>query len=340
MSTTPSTSPTETALIRGAGFEAGPTRGPLSRMLSGSGGALIGLIVLFTIFAVTTPRFFSANNLINVVDQVTVIGVLAIGATAVIITGGIDLSVGSVLALSTMVLGWLADEGGVPMGIAMIAAVAVGALAGLLNGLGVTIAGLPPFIATLAMMSICRGLANLVTDGQQIVGYPEWFYSLASTRYLGFFSVTAIVFILLAIVATVILKYRPAGRKVYAIGGSAEVARLAGIKVRSVTTWVYVTAGALAGVGAIILASRLDSSQPSAGTGYELDVIAAVVIGGASLSGGTGRISGTVIGVLIIGVLRNGLNLLGVSPFLQQIVIGLVIAGAVIVDVLRRRRTR
>ncbi|KJQ52883.1 ABC transporter permease [Microbacterium sp. SA39] len=339
MSTKPFTSPTQTALIRGAGSTSGPTRSPLARMLSGSGGALIGLIVLFTIFAVTTPRFFSANNLINVVDQVTVIGVLAIGATAVIITGGIDLSVGSVLALSTMVLGWLSDEGGVPMGVAMVAAVAVGALAGLLNGLGVTVAGLPPFIATLAMMSICRGLANLVTDGQQIVGYPEWFYSLASNRYLGFFSVTAIVFILLAIAATVILRYRPAGRKIYAIGGSAEVARLAGIKVRSVTTWVYVTAGALAGVGAIILASRLDSSQPSAGTGYELDVIAAVVIGGASLSGGTGRISGTVIGVLIIGVLRNGLNLLGVSPFLQQIVIGLVIAGAVIVDVLRRRRT-
>ncbi len=337
MSTQPSTQPTETALIRGAGSSAAAARTPLSRLLSGSGGALLGFILLFAIFSLTTPRFFSVNNLVNVVDQVTVIGVLAIGATAVIITGGIDLSVGSVLALSTMVLGWLSHDGGVPMWVAMLAAVAVGALAGLLNGLGVSIAGLPPFIATLAMMSICRGLANLVTDGQQIVGYPEWFYSLASTRYLGFFSVTAIVFILLAVVATVVLKYRPAGRKVYAIGGSAEVARLAGIKVRSVTTWVYVAAGALAGVGAIILASRLDSSQPSAGTGYELDVIAAVVIGGASLSGGSGRIAGTVIGVLIIGVLRNGLNLLGVSPFLQQIVIGLVIAGAVIVDVLRRR---
>lgn len=332
------TLPTETALIRGADFTTASKKGSmLSRLTSGSGGALIGLILLFVIFAVTTPRFFSAPNLINVLDQVTVLGVLAIGATAVIITGGIDLSVGSVLALSTMVLGWLSHDGGVPMWVAMLAAVAVGALAGLLNGLGVTVAGLPPFIATLAMMSVCRGMANLLTDGQQIVGYPEWFYSLASTRYLGFFSVTAIIFVLLAVVAAVVLKYRPAGRKVYAVGGSAEVARLAGVKVRSVTTWVYVTAGALAGVGAIILASRLDSSQPSAGTGYELDVIAAVVIGGASLSGGTGRITGTVIGVFIIGILRNGLNLLGVSPFIQQIVIGLVIAGAVVVDVLRRR---
>lgn len=335
--TNPTTSPTETALIRGASAPGRQSGGRLSRLLQGSGGALLGFVLLFAVFAVTTPRFFSAPNLINVVDQVTVLGVLAIGATAVIITGGIDLSVGSVLALSTMVLGWLSNEAGVPMILAMLAAIVVGGLAGLCNGLGVTFFGLPPFIATLAMMSVCRGLANLITDGQQIVGYPEWFYSLASNRYLGFLSVTVIAFILIAAIAAVILKYRASGRKVYAIGGSAEVARLAGIKVKQTTTWVYVMAGALAGVGAIILASRLDSSQPSAGTGYELDVIAAVVIGGASLAGGTGRISGTVIGVLIIGVLRNGLNLLGVSPFLQQVVIGLVIAAAVVVDIMRRK---
>lgn len=335
--TNPTTSPTETALIRGASAPGRQSGGRLSHLLQGSGGALLGFVLLFAVFAVTTPRFFSAPNLINVVDQVTVLGVLAIGATAVIITGGIDLSVGSVLALSTMVLGWLSNEAGVPMILAMLAAIVVGGLAGLCNGLGVTFFGLPPFIATLAMMSVCRGLANLITDGQQIVGYPEWFYSLASNRYLGFLSVTVIAFILIAAIAAVILKYRASGRKVYAIGGSAEVARLAGIKVKQTTTWVYVMAGALAGVGAIILASRLDSSQPSAGTGYELDVIAAVVIGGASLAGGTGRISGTVIGVLIIGVLRNGLNLLGVSPFLQQVVIGLVIAAAVVVDIMRRK---
>lgn len=327
-----STSPPKAAIQPSLGG-----RSFVTRMMQGSGGALLGFVLLFAVFSVTTPRFFSAPNLINIVDQVTVIGVLAVGATAVIITGGIDLSVGSVLALSTMVLGWLANDAGLPMGFAMLAAIIVGSLAGLLNGLGVTILGLPPFIATLAMMSIARGLANIITDGQQIVGYPEWFYSLASHRYFGFLSATVIIFILVAIAGAVILKYRSAGRKVYAIGGSAEVARLAGIKVKQVTTWVYVTAGALAGVGAIILASRLDSSQPSAGTTYELDVIAAVVIGGASLAGGSGRISGTVIGVLIIGVLRNGLNLLGVSPFLQQVVIGLVIAAAVGVDVLRRK---
>lgn len=315
-----------------------PSRPSLSaRIVSGSGGPLLGLIGLILVFSLTTPGFLTGNNLINIVDQVTVLGILAIGATAVIISGGIDLSVGSVLALSAMVLGWLSHEAGVPMVVAMLAAVAVGALAGLCNGLGVTLAGLPPFIATLAMMSIARGLANMTTDGQQIVGFPEWYYALASSRYFGFLSVTVFIFVLLAIIAGVVMKYRAAGRKIYAIGGNAEVARLAGVKVRQVTTWTYVAAGALAGVAAIVYTSRLDAAQPTAGTGYELDVIAAVVIGGASLAGGTGRITGTIIGVLIIGVLRNGLNLLGVSPFLQLVVIGSVIAFAVATDVLRRK---
>jgi ribose transport system permease protein len=309
-----------------------------ARMFSGSGGALLGLIALIIILSFASPFFLTTRNIINILDQVTVLGILSVGATAVIITGGIDLSVGSILGLSTMVLGWLSHQGGWPMWSAMLAAIAVGALAGSLNGLGITYANLPPFIATLAMMSIGRGLANLITDGQQIVGYPEWFFNFSSERYLGFFSVTLLVVLALYLVAWAWLKYRASGRSIYAIGGGAEVARLAGIHVKKVTIWVYVAAGALAGLGGIVLASRLDSSQPSAGLGYELDVIAAVVIGGASLNGGVGRIGGTIIGVLIIGVLRNGLNLMGVSPFIQQIVIGLVIAIAVMADVLRRKK--
>ena len=309
-----------------------------ARLFSGSGGALLGLIALFIILSFASPFFLTSRNLINILDQVTVLGILSVGATAVIITGGIDLSVGAILGLSTMVLGWLSHQGGWPMWASMLAAIAVGALAGSLNGLGITYAKLPPFIATLAMLSIARGLANLITDGQQIVGYPEWFFNLSSERYLGFFSVTLIVVAALYLLAWAWLKYRASGRSIYAIGGGAEVARLAGIHVKKVTIWVYVIAGALAGLGGIALASRLDSSQPSAGVGYELDVIAAVVIGGASLNGGVGRIGGTIIGVLLIGVLRNGLNLLGVSPFIQQIVIGLVIAIAVMADVLRRKK--
>ncbi|WP_084697099.1 ABC transporter permease [Glaciibacter superstes] len=314
-------------------------RAVASRLLSGAGGPFIGLVVLFVVLSILAPNFLTARNLINVVDQVTVLGILALGATAVIITGGIDLSVGAILALSTMVLGWLSHQGGMPLWVAMIACVAVGGLAGAVNGLGVTLAKLPPFIATLAMMSIARGLANLITDGQQITGYPEWFYLLSSERYLGFLSITTIGLVLLYVIGWAVLKYRAGGRAVYAVGGSPEVARLAGIRVKSVTMWVYVFAGAVAGLAAIVMASRLDSSQPSAGTGIELNVIAAVVIGGASLVGGVGRVTGTIVGVLIIGVLNNGLNLLGVSPFLQQITIGVVIAVAVSMDVLRRRQS-
>ncbi|BDZ59433.1 ABC transporter permease [Barrientosiimonas endolithica] len=330
-------SQTATPVAQGDPPTGSPTRDRLLGYLSGSGGAAAGFVALFVIMSLTVPYFFTGRNLINIVDQVAVLGILALGATYVIITGGIDLSVGAVLALSGMVMGWLSHEMGMPLPFAMLVAVGVGALCGLLNGLGVTRMKLPPFIATLAMMSIARGLANLVTNGEQIVGYPEWFYDLSSRRYLGFLSVTTLLLVLLFVAGAYFLSHRTGGREVYAVGGGKEVARLAGINVRKVTTWVYVLAGALAAVGAIVLSSRLDSSQPSAGNGYELDVIAAVVIGGASLTGGTGKVSGTIFGVLIIGCLRNGLNLLGVSPFVQQVVIGLVIAVAVGADVLRRR---
>lgn len=312
-------------------------RMPGMSLLSGTQGPLIGLVLLCVVFSIASPYFLSIRNALNILDQVTVLGILAIGMTAVIITGGIDLSVGSVLALSMMTMGWLTREVGVPLPLAVLAGVATGAACGLVSGLLITKARLPAFIATLTMLSMARGLANLLTDGRQIVGYADWFTSLATVRNFGFFSATVTLFILLTILAGAFLRFRPTGRDLYAIGGSAEVARLAGIEVERITVGVYVTAGALAGVAAMALAARLDSSQPSAGTGYELDTIAAVVIGGASLSGGTGGIGGTVVGVLIIGVLRNGLNLLGVSPFIQQIVIGAVIAVAVAFDTLGRR---
>jgi ribose transport system permease protein len=301
-------------------------------------GPLVGLLLLILFFSLASEFFLSARNALNILDQVTVLGILAVGMTLVIVIGGIDLSVGSVLALSMMVMGYLEREIGLPLGVAMLACVLVGALCGLVSGSLVTLAKLPPFIATLAMMSVARGLANILTEGRQIVGYPEWFTSLAVVRQFGFLSLTVASFIVIAIVAWAVMKYRPEGRNLYAVGGNPEVARLAGISVGRVNCIVYMIAGALAGIAAIAFAARLDSSQPSAGLGYELDTIAAVVIGGASLAGGVGSILGTVIGVFIIGVLRNGLNLLGVSPFVQQVLIGVVIAVAVTFDTLRRRR--
>jgi ribose transport system permease protein len=313
-------------------------RMPKISLTNGAQGPLIGLIVLCVAFSLASDYFLSVRNALNILDQITVLGILAIGMTAVIIIGGIDLSVGAVLALATMVTGWLSHNVGLPMVPSILIGILTGALCGLISGLLVTEAKLPAFIATLTMMSMARGAANLLTDGQQIVGYPDWFTSLAIIRHFGFLSATVALFFVLVVIAGIYLRYRPGGRNLYAIGGSMEVARLAGIAVRKYTLGVYIAAGALAGVAGIALAARLDSSQPSAGLGYELDTIAAVVIGGASLSGGVGSIGGTVVGVLIIGVLRNGLNLLGVSPFIQQIIIGLVIAMAVTVDALGRRK--
>jgi len=315
-------------------------RMPRISLTSGAQGPLIGLILLCLIFSLASDHFLSIRNALNVLDQITVLGILAIGMTAVIVIGGIDLSVGSVLAFSMMMMGWLYHDFAVPLQLAIPIGILTGACCGLASGCLVMYARLPSFIATLTIMSVARGLANILTDGTQVVGFPEWFTSLSTVRHFGFLSMTVGSFIVLVLVSAAYLRYRTGGRNLYAIGGSAEVARLAGILVRRVTIWVYVVSGALAGIAGMALAARLDSSQPSAGLGYELDTIAAVVIGGASLSGGVGSIGGTVVGVLIIGVLRNGLNLLGVSPFIQQVVIGLVIALAVTFDTLGRRRNR
>jgi ribose transport system permease protein len=304
----------------------------------GAQGPLLGLIILCAVFSLTTNVFLTVRNALNVLDQVTVLGILAIGMTAVIVSGGIDLSVGSILALSMMIMGWLRDSFAVPVPVGIALGLVAGAICGLVNGLLVTKARLPAFIATLTMMSVARGLANIVTDGRQVVGYPDWFTKLATVRNFGFLSVTVGLFVTLILVSWIFLRYHSLGRSLYAIGGSPEVARLAGIHVQRLTIWVYTLAGLLAGIAGIAMASRLDSSEPSAGLGYELDTIAAVVIGGASLSGGVGGIGGTVVGVLIIGVLHNGLNLSGVSPFIQQVVIGVVIALAVTADTLRRKK--
>jgi ribose transport system permease protein len=214
----------------------------------------------------------------------------------------------------------------------------VAAACGLVTGLMVTRLRMPAFIATLAMMSIARGIASIITNGEQIIGFPDWFSNLAIIRHFGFLTVTVGLMIAITVIAWIILQFRPVGRALYAIGGNPEVARLAGIDVRRYTIGVYAICAALAGLAGVILSARLDSAQPSQGLGYELDTIAAVVIGGASLSGGVGSIGGTAAGVLIIGFLRNGLNLLQVSPFVQQVIIGVVIAVAVATDTVRHRK--
>nr|WP_246702945.1 ABC transporter permease [Starkeya sp. ORNL1] len=300
-------------------------------------GPLIGLLVLCLLFACVSPVFLSVRNALNILDQVTVLGILAIGMTGVIIIGGIDLSVGALLAVATMTMGAVWRDFEAPFGVCIILGLLAGSLGGLVNGLLITRAKLPPFIATLTTMSVARGIANITTNGAQVVGFPDWFTSLATVRHFGFLSVTVGLFIVLAICGFMYLRFRATGRMLYAIGGNAEVAHLAGIRVQPLTLMVYVASGLLSAIAGVALSARLDSAQPSDGFGYELDTIAAVVIGGASLSGGVGSIGGTVVGVLIIGVLHNGLNLVGVSPFVQQVFIGIAIAIAVAMDRFKRQ---
>jgi ribose transport system permease protein len=316
----------------------GLDREAIGRVLASS-GPLLGLILLLVVLSILSPFFLTVPNLFNVLQQISVLAILALGQTAVIVSGGIDLSVGSVLALAGVTLGWVLVTASLPMPLAIAAGLGIGAAAGLVNGVLITAGRLPPFIATLAMLSMARGLALVITGGEPISGYPEWYRLIATFDLFGVIPASVLLVLALYLLGAVWLRYRPSGRAIYAIGGNEEVARLSGLRVGREKLKLYTVAGALSAVGGLVLAARLNSSQPNAGLGIELDVIAAVVIGGASLAGGVGSAGATFVGVLIIGVLRNGLNLLNVSSFWQQVVIGGVIAVAVMTDTLRRRRT-
>ena len=299
-------------------------------------GTVIGLGVLCAVLWALTPHFLTVSNLLNVAQQTSINAIVAVGMTFVIISGGIDLSVGSIVALSGVILGSLL-QGGQPLAVALPAALAVGLACGLLNGALVSVGGLPPFIATLGMMSVARGAALLFTEGRPVSGFDEGFRSLA-TGSLGFVPAPVVVMIVVYVAAHLVLTRTTFGRYVYAIGGNEEATRLSGVAVRFHKTAIYGVSGVMSAAAAIVLTARLNSAQPIAGTMYELDAIAATVIGGTSLMGGEGTLAGTLVGALIMGVLRNGLNLLGVSSFLQQIVIGGVIVGAVLVDTVLKRR--
>ncbi|WP_017615080.1 ABC transporter permease/substrate-binding protein [Nocardiopsis salina] len=308
---------------------------PVVRRFLLDNGALTALTVLVVFMSLLSDDFLTAQNLLNVGVQAAVIAVLAFGVTFVIISGGIDLSVGSVAALSATMLAWLATVEGVPVHLAVPLAAATGTAAGLVNGALIAYGKLPPFIATLAMLSIGRGLSLVLSEGSPIA-LPDPVARLGDSLG-GWLPVPVLIMVLMGLITAVILRRTFAGRAMYAIGGNEEAARLSGIRVKRHKLGVYALSGLFAAVAGVILASRLASAQPQAAQGYELDAIAAVVIGGASLAGGVGTASGTLIGALILAVLRNGLNLLSVSAFWQQVVIGVVIALAVLFDTVRRR---
>ena len=297
---------------------------------------LIGLALLFVVLSILSPHFLTTGNLLNITRQVAVNAILATGMTFVIISAGIDLSVGSVLALSGCVMA-LALKAGVGIFPGILIGVGVGSLCGLANGFMTGVMRVPPFIATLGMMSIARGLALVVTKGYPIFDLPESF-SYLGTGYLWDILPVSLLFTFFVLLAAhFVLTRMKLGRYVYVIGGNEEAAVLSGVNVRASKVLIYTSCGFLAGLASVLFVSRLNSAQPTAGIAYELDAIAATVIGGTSLFGGEGSIGGTVIGTLIMGVLRNGLNLLNVSSFWQQVVIGVVIVTAVYVDQLRHR---
>ncbi len=305
------------------------------RKVLADNGALAGLLVLVVALSVSAPSFLSTQNLLNVGVQAAVVAVLAFGSTFVIVSGGIDLSVGSVAALSAMVGAWMSAEAGLPGPLALLLGLLTGVVAGLVNGTLVAYGKLPAFIATLAMLSVARGLTLVVSQGSPLTT-PD-VVSFLGSNLTPYLPMPLLVMVVFFGITGFVLSRTYSGRSMYAIGGNEEAARLSGIDTRRQKLVIYALSGLFAAVAGMLLAGRLSSAGPQAAVGYELDAIAAVVIGGASLSGGVGRATGTLVGALVLAVLRNGLNQLQVSPFWQQVVIGAVIALAVLLDTLRRR---
>lgn len=306
----------------------------------GKFGSLLALIMLMIVLTILSDKFLTLNNLMNIARQSTINAFLALGMLLPILTAGIDLSVGSILAISIMSMGVVSVSIGIHPLLGILVCLLVGAGFGFLNGVMLTKLRLPhPFISTLGTMNIARGLALIITGAAPIAGFPLIIQYLGS-EYVGPIPVSFVVVILIYCVFHIFLTRTQTGRYIYAIGGNKEAARLSGINVDRVLIIVYSLSGLMAGLAGLMMVGRVNSAFPLAGSGYELDAIAAVIIGGASFFGGVGTVWGTLVGVFIIAVLRNGLNLLNVSADFQMAVIGVVIIAAVFVDVLRQRKSK
>lgn len=299
---------------------------------------VVAIVLESIVFAIIAPQFLSVPNLVNVALSIAITGILAVGMTAVILTGGIDLSVGSVAALAGVVAALVAatDVSG-SVALASLAALGVGLAVGVFNGAMVAWFRVPPFVTTLAMLTICRGLAFVLTGGRAIGNLPAGFGLFGREHVLGV-PVPVILMLVVFAAGWFVLRRMTFGRYVYAVGGNREAAFLAGVNVKGVTMLVYILNGLLVGLAGLVLASRLGAGVPNAGIQYELDVIAAVVVGGTSLNGGRGSVIATLWGAVFIGVLNNGLNLAGIDPYMQRIALGAVILLAVLADQINKSR--
>ncbi|MFS9164426.1 ABC transporter permease subunit [Streptococcus mitis] len=294
---------------------------------------VIALIILMAVITIINSNFLTANNLLNLLLQVTSNALIAFGMTFVILTGGIDLSVGSILALSSALTAGLLGSG-MPVTLAILISLILGCILGMINGLLISYGKLAPFIVTLATMTIFRGATLVYTNGNPITkGLSDTFlFQFLGQGYIVGIPFPVIIMFIVFIVLYALLHKTAFGKSVYAIGGNEKAAFISGVKLNKVKIIIYSISGIMASISGLIITSRLSSAQPTAGASYEMDAIAAVVLGGTSLSGGKGRILGTLIGALIIGVLNNGLNIIGVSAFWQQVVKGVVILIAVLID--------
>ncbi|KKK38929.1 ribose ABC transporter permease [Mesobacillus campisalis] len=298
---------------------------------------LIGFFILCVFFSIASEQFLTGNNISNIIRQVSINGILAVGMTFVILTGGIDLSVGSVMAFTGTIMAGMMINMGMPPIVAVLLGILLGAALGYINGLFVAHARIPAIIVTLAMMEVARGAALLYTGGYPLSGLPSSYAFIGRGDLFGIIPMPAVIMVLVFIIAYIILNHLPIGRYIYAIGGNEEAVRLSGVKVKRVKAFVYLVSGVTAAISGLIMTSRLSSGQPMAGEGYELDAIAAVVLGGTSIAGGRGHIFGTILGALLLGVLSNGLNLMGVSPYVQRVLKGAIIVGAIYYSSVRQK---
>lgn len=295
---------------------------------------VLGMVIFLSLMS---SAFFTSANIINLLRQISVNTILAMGMTFVIIAGGIDLSAGSIVAVSGCLAAGVIKPGLFPVWVAVAAGMLAGGTGGLITGTVVSRLKVAPFIITLAMMTIVRGIAYVYTNGRPIVDLPEGFRFIGQGS-IGIVPIPVIVMAFVILISWILLEQTKFGRSVFYIGGNQEAARVSGIKVEKMLTVVYILNGLIGGLAGVVLAARIESGQPQAGVGYELDAIAAVVIGGGSLNGGVGTIFGTFAGAIIMGLINNGLNLLNVSAYWQMIAKGLVIFGAVLVDVQTNKR--
>ncbi|MCC8180692.1 MAG: ABC transporter permease [Planctomycetes bacterium] len=312
-------------------------RANLAAMFKGKGRIIVALLVLFIILSIASDSFLTKSNMLNVLRQISTNAIVSFGMTLVILTGGIDLSVGSIMALVSMITCGLIANTGFPIWLAVGLGLLLGAFLGFINGGIIAKTTVPPFIVTLAMMSMARGSAYLYTNGKPIRVLAGGFNKIANT-FVGPIAMPIIYMVILLVVIAVVLDKTKFGRRIYAVGGNEQAAILSGLPVARVKTLVYIISGTLSGIAGIVLSARMYTGQPATGEGAELTAIASVVLGGTRFTGGVGSVSGTIIGCLLIGFINNGLNMLNVSSYVQTIIMGAVILIAVYFDSLRSER--